>query len=397
MLEDKYHEDDDPIRKREREWNRPKPKTPVLHHQKSYGALSGNDSPVSPMNGLHKKGSAGSLRSLDSFSSKTSSPTSPADCKAHQVGYNMDTDWTADQNRERAWNSPVTSRRTSLVLPHRERQRTVSHPSRPTSALSVHSPNGHSAFIHHHSTSRSASPAGSMNSDMSISERTEEFQHEIEHIRERNWGAARPKWTLPDGRPVSPMPPSHSPVHSRSHSSLRVRADSSAKAESSHHHEREEDRSLHQPSTSKAKSSPPLPPADSNGPAHDTSDGPNFGWHMPKHRMPLPPFELDTDSPQRPPPPTERARSPMPATPSHIPVRSHKKVHEPSTNGRSREGEMSRARSDSTDKSYEGGSSDVFGTPSTSINPAVSGTSLLRYSNFLPNSMVRSLTPAASG
>ncbi|KAI0331187.1 hypothetical protein GY45DRAFT_651865 [Cubamyces sp. BRFM 1775] len=49
-----------------------------------------------------------------------------------------------------------------------------------------------------------------------------------------------------------------------------------------------------------------------------------FGWSFPQKRVPLPPLELDEDSPRKP-PPRPSSRSSLAAIPSHIPVRSPRK------------------------------------------------------------------------
>jgi serine/arginine repetitive matrix protein 2 len=292
--------------------------------------------------------------------------------------------------REREWNKRhVTSRPTSSLSihshsPHHpERIRTQSHPVRPDSAVSHHTPD----HLHRHrsfNSDRSGSPSSSVPSHDSEKELELEVKHEIEHVRERNWNAPRPKWDPNNphrqGRPVSPLPPSLSPQpaisntqvvshpHSRregsptvespsrhmhrgktnlrpssSNSSLNVIARASPRAPSpSPRLANERQASNLHPANHASRSRSPLPRTDhavpdtkGNGsPSKMPATGSHFGWQFPRHKAPLPPLDLDQhslerhthsrtlSSPSPTPDPRPTSKSTGSVKASHIPVRS---------------------------------------------------------------------------
>jgi serine/arginine repetitive matrix protein 2 len=224
----------------------------------------------------------------------------------------------------------------------------------------------------------------------SAKEQEQEFQHEIEHGRERNWNAPHPKWDIHlkhHGRPVSPMPhslahsSSSSDLQSHSHSHARVRADSlhtpGTKGSSTLHsvprkpleqssptrslvksprdpsvtHTPGKDKSLgsHRATGFPARPLSPLPPLHKKPGEHSPSGSPasgsRFAWQFPRSRTPLPPLELEEHSPQRPSfpkgshsrtsssptlGPTSTAKRSRPQVSSQIPVKSPKKIQFPS-------------------------------------------------------------------
>jgi hypothetical protein len=343
-----------------------------------------------------------SLKSLDDGrSSRTSSFGSQAECEMSVLAYGGNSsrcltdrdELEKERNveREREWNKrhPTTSRPTSSLglypqSPHRpERTRTLSHPSRPDSDLSHHT------FDHHRkqsfSSGRSSSPSSSVHSRGSENEMELEIKHEIEHVRERNWNAPRPKWDPNNphrhGRSVSPLPSPSSPRVSTSHmqththsdgfragspgitsSTRRLASKPSLRPSSSHSSLNMKDKAprapsplprsakskgkqpavTHLPSNHGSRSSSPLHPVGrTDAQTKEISKGSassfHFGWQFPRNKNPLPPLDSDQLSPDThadtthsrtllSPSPTPSSRPTSRASPSvytsHIPVRS---------------------------------------------------------------------------
>ncbi|KAM5543139.1 hypothetical protein V8D89_003013 [Ganoderma adspersum] len=349
---------------RERGWNSPGPKLPKspahpgkhdLTHRHSWGSL--NNGHTSPGHRLTRKGSAASLASVSTTddagasrpSSRASSVASRADYKERVKEFEQE----HNKDREREWNKPhpkLSRSSSSLDLNKGERVRTLSTPSRPDSAASYLSPTTH--VRHGSSDSLSSSRPGSPAVSVSAHDVEEEIEHEVEHLRERNWNSPRPHWSNGHRRPLSPLPRSRpgSPVNispPKSATIPRSRSNSTAhgtslsvpspaprsKSPVGERHPRPRSPMPHAPveksSTTHARPKSPLPPPPSPEKNGHSESGfrSRFGWSFPQHKMDLPPLELEQDSPQKiPPRPSSRASlSAAASTPSHIPVRSPKK------------------------------------------------------------------------
>ncbi|KAF7315261.1 hypothetical protein MIND_00040500 [Mycena indigotica] len=192
------HDSPDHLHDLERKWNQ--------HHLKP---TDKNHSPMVAVNGhvRARTRSSSSLHSLDSggSSSRGTSTTSQSDYKERM----MDFEKEKAHEREQGWNKRYSlhASSTSSLLPPVERTRKLSHPSRPGSSLSLHSP------------SRGASPASAATSP-TTSDEEERVHHEIDHERERNWNAPKPKWgkheRIQHAHHRSPSPLPASPVASTS-------------------------------------------------------------------------------------------------------------------------------------------------------------------------------------
>lgn len=261
--------------------------------------------------------------------------------------------------REREWNKrhPTTSRPTSSLgmhshSPHHpERTRTQSHPTRPDLATSPRTPD-HLHRHHSFNSGRSSSPNSSVQSRDSEKELKLEVKQEVEHVRERNWNASRPKWdpnaSHHHGQTVSPFPSSlsprppishahshshprgvragsprlESPIHhliagkptlrpSSSHSSLNTKNKAPARVPSPLPHSATSKGKLpaasHRPTSHASRPSSPLPPtghADLHPKENGSASKPpasssRFGWQFPRNKNPLPPLEFDQHSPER--------------------------------------------------------------------------------------------------
>ncbi|GLB37275.1 hypothetical protein LshimejAT787_0403260 [Lyophyllum shimeji] len=406
----RHAEDPDRLRERERQCNRPRTparaQTPELSHKSSHQQFPRSGSPVvGPGKTLSRRGSNASLRSFDDSSSRASSFGSQAEYRERLAELERE----RNKEREREWNKPhpnVTRSSSSLSIQSpkaAERARTRSLIQ--LGSARVLSP-AHNLQPHHSHTdsSRASSPTSSLTGGH---EKADSEEEEINHERERNWNAPRPKWTHHDHhRPQSPLPsqspdppsekesftasgvkPGESPVHERhlTPSASRVGGRSqtgdnispSARAASplppggrstsplTHHNKHKDPQN--QPPAPRTKS--PLPPTttirgkrteaeESNLPqsfavshSHKTSlqtPAPHSrtdvraGFSLVRHRTPLPPLELERDTPER--PSVARGKvppSPSPAgrpanrdtgslKPSGIPVRSPRKS-KPST------------------------------------------------------------------
>ncbi|KAJ7755726.1 hypothetical protein DFH07DRAFT_488949 [Mycena maculata] len=228
-----HHDQQDHVHELEREWNKPQPKPtprPTHSHSHSHGPAARSNSPAVTVNGHSRTRtrSGGSVHSAeDGLSSNRSSISSQSDYKDRM--HELEKERNAE--REYAWNRPQAARSTSTLSVHSpmerscspmERSRKVSQSPRPDSSQSMLSP----ALTRHHS---GTSSRGS-------SDEEEEIKHEIEHERERNWGAPIPRWhqhPLPGhnhhghSRSTSPMPASPSAsTSSNLRSTERVRAES---------------------------------------------------------------------------------------------------------------------------------------------------------------------------
>lgn len=184
-------------------------------------------------------------------------------------------------------------------------------------------------------SSRGNSPTRSVSSRNSSRDEAEEFKHEVEHVRERNWNAPRPKWDINSPHHHRPESPS---IHA-SHSHSRLRADSlhtstkkgaspshstltpsqpGLRPSSSHSNLKNghPPRPLsplpplsagkNTPNLSRASSHPSRLPTPSTTPHHKVQESPaktpasgREGWSFPRNRASLPPLERDPDSPER--------------------------------------------------------------------------------------------------
>ncbi|KAI0940568.1 hypothetical protein AcW1_003729 [Taiwanofungus camphoratus] len=348
------------LRERERRWN---------HPPSQAAGLTGNDR-ASPAHTLSRKISTTSLRSTDDGrSSRASSVTSRSEYRERV----KELEGERNKEREREWNRPQSAlSRSSSSLNLRERERTGSHPSRPDSAQSFLSParqtlHRHSSLNSMSSSSRASSPASSVSSRQVEKEQELGVKHEIAQVRERNWNSPRPKWAQQSshhGRPASPMPNALSTSSSQRHSPkgstppkspgdrqrARQRTDSSASRKSAplrgdaNHISNSKDKTppraksplLRSNVENKAtehvsESQPPV----SNAAAEPNSESAQtsgfrsrFGWSFPHNRTPLPPLELERDSPERSRP---SSRLPVATNASHILVRSPRKANNASS------------------------------------------------------------------
>ncbi|KAI0674762.1 hypothetical protein C8Q78DRAFT_499145 [Trametes maxima] len=337
------------MHERERGWNSPIPKSPAHpgrhdpSHRHSWGSPgSGRGSPA---HGLSRKSSVASLTSTDDGrSSRASSVASRADHDERMHFLEQE----RSKEREREWNKPhpkLSRSSSSLSLNKSERLRTNSQPTRPDSAASYLSPNR--LTLHRHASSNSLNSSRPSSPASSISGHSVELEveHEIEHERERNWNSPHPKWNHPlhPRRSLSPLPRSPAgsppPTQHRFTTTPRSRTNSTTKAPSpsvppSGKSVAKEwiarPKSPLLRSTADNKPSPHTRPLSPSGPPSrsktDSSEAgfkSRFGWSFPQ-KTPLPPLELDQDSPQkalsrRP------SRASLTASPSHIPVPSPKK------------------------------------------------------------------------
>ncbi|KAI0829898.1 hypothetical protein BC628DRAFT_1359257 [Trametes gibbosa] len=343
------------MHERERGWNSPVPKSPAHpgrhdpSHRHSWGSPSNGR--ASPAHRLTRKGSAASLVSTDDGrSSRASSIASRAD---HDERTKF-VDQERVKEKEREWNKPhpkLSRSSSSLSLNKSERARTHSTPTRPDSAASYLSPTR--ATLHRHNSSNSlSSPSRPSSPTSSVHSVEQEVEHVIEHQRERNWNSPHPKWVGPlhHRRSLSPLPksPAGSPPHTaplKSMSTSRSRTNSTTQAPSLSSTTKPTPKekiprpnspllhsTAHNQSSSltRAKSPVAFPSHDHAEPSHNGYKS-HFGWSFPQKRAPLPPLELDQDSPRkllaRP-----SSRTSLTAPPSHIPVPSPRKgLHESSS------------------------------------------------------------------
>lgn len=174
------------LKQREREWNRPATpnRSPAHVHERvrkpsTPGSDSAQDSPHSL-----------TARNLELHHRRTSSRNSllshsPASSIA---SFEQERDRELEHIRERNWNSPQPkwdfSRGSPSPTPSNisERQRTLSHPTRPSLGSRPRYGSMTSS-----SPSRAASPALSHSSKASVEE-------EIDYERERNWNSPHPHW-----------------------------------------------------------------------------------------------------------------------------------------------------------------------------------------------------------
>ncbi|KAF4603800.1 hypothetical protein EYR40_000971 [Pleurotus pulmonarius] len=205
--------DNDKLREREREWNKPQPPrplTPDLKHRHSHGSFSSrSNSPMlspgwSPVRRtLSRKSSIASIQSQDDdFSSRASSVMSQADYRERVSLEEQE----RDIEREREWNKPHHRSSSSMDVhsPSRPRTQSAGGLLRSTSSLSFHSPDRQNK---RHSIS-------SASSNESHNRSAEDLGGEDPvHLRERNWNAPRPRWShsrtlsLTSRRSLSPLPP----------------------------------------------------------------------------------------------------------------------------------------------------------------------------------------------
>ncbi|KAF5386174.1 hypothetical protein D9615_002384 [Tricholomella constricta] len=345
-----------------------------------------------PSGSLSRRGSSASLRSFDGNSSKESSLSSQAEYRERLA--ELERERNIERERDWNKPYPKSSRPTSslgLRSPNAmERTRTRSliqldSPGRLSPARHLQ---------RHHSltnSSRASSPAVSLNGSHHGKDDSEEEEIVLE--RERNWNAPRPKWTQHSGLPPhSPLPRpqdgriraeslktpgtkrGESPVHrgqfSAQSASLLVggsRTENnattparvasplplskpSASSFSAHH-----DRSLSPPfsrhKSSTSRTQPPLAPtasAKGKGKEYDRShaskdsalsmsqapvpaskSGPG-GYSFVRNRTPLPPIELDKETPERP-SPSHRV-APSSPSPTGRPVSRSSGAVRPSSN-----------------------------------------------------------------
>ncbi|KAF9497243.1 hypothetical protein BDN71DRAFT_621458 [Pleurotus eryngii] len=205
--------DNDKLREREREWNKPqppRPPTPDLKHRHSRGSFSSrsNSPTLSPgwspvRRTLSRKSSAASIQSQDDdFSSRASSVMSQADYRERVSLEERE----RGIEREREWNKPHHRSSSSMDVHSPSRPRTQSSGGllRSTSSLSFYS-------LDRQNKRHSISSASSNDShNRSIEDLGEE---DPVHQRERNWNAPRPRWShgqtlsLTSRRSLSPLPP----------------------------------------------------------------------------------------------------------------------------------------------------------------------------------------------
>lgn len=262
-----------------------------------------------------------------------------------------------NKEREREWNKPhpKLSRSSSNLNLKSERVRTISTPSRPGSSASYLSPT--TATLHRHGSASSLSSSRPSSPTTSVSgESVEmEIEHEIDHLRERNWNSPHPDWHLHNRRSLSPLPrsrpgsPTGTPPHvapprSRTNSithgnSLSVPS-SVPRSKSPVGDRVPRPRSPMPPSSVGTKASSherPQSPVNSPPAKAESSNsvsGSRFGWSFPQHKhKSLPPLELDEESPRRPlsRPSSRSSLAASASTPSHIPVRSPRKNGHAST------------------------------------------------------------------
>ncbi|RDB24915.1 hypothetical protein Hypma_008048 [Hypsizygus marmoreus] len=397
-------DEQDRIREREREWNKPKTPnrshTPELQHQSSHGRFSRSGSPAVGAPNRHtlsRQGSSNSLHSFDGASSRGSSFGSQAEYRERLAELERE----RNLERERDWNKrhPKVTRPTSSLSMHsspgtdRPRTQSLANMSRPDSTQLLtpdRSLHRHHSYTH---SSRATSPA--LSTTASHDGKLDSEEEEIVHERERNWNAPRPKWGQhehsyrlgspsqsysPSGRPraeslKSPVADGEAPghrgqtpaqvasfrvngVHGESNSTLPPRPLSPlppAKTSASPRHG-------HHPSSPAQIPPPhsPLPPLSSttakgkapeksslsnkpNVPSTDKSQTPSGSrpaYSFMRNRTPLPPLELEKETPERLPPSVKSIPPPSPSptpgvrpssrtsgTPKHsgIPVRSPKK------------------------------------------------------------------------
>ncbi|CCL98358.1 uncharacterized protein FIBRA_00353 [Fibroporia radiculosa] len=350
------------LHERERKWNRPQGKLSLNRanlEQHDRDSLSSGGR-ASPARSLSRRSSVTSLRTTeDGRSSRASSVVSLAE----HSDWKKETERERQKEREREWNKPKSKlSRPSSSLSLRERTRTMSEPQRPESAQAFVS-SAHRTLSRHSSmnsisgSSRAASPAGSVSSH----DHNLDTKPEVAQERERNWNSPRPRWVQQpphQGRPSSPMPSTLAPPPGqkagtppkspRRESYVRPRANSSASFKLSSLQESATLSSGTIGQTLPRSKSPLLPSSASNSLAADKARSPSsaskvdispglkestqasgfrsrFGWSFPQNRAPLPPLELDTHSPERPPQrPSSRLNGA--ANTSMIPVRSPNKI-----------------------------------------------------------------------
>lgn len=343
---------------RERQWNKPGPRppsTPESHRRNSHSSPSYNATITADREGpgfnLSRRGSIASMRSFDDGrSSVGSSLSSHADRKyliqyhhphtqsapgCNVIDHDRMKDLEQDKNRERErmWNKPRPRRSSSSLSLNSpgERARTQSGPSRPDSAMSFTSPRRHPSWGSASSSSRAASPTGSIAS-------VDKERAPVAFERERNWNSPHPKWehqVVNTKRSVSPMPRTGSPATSRYN---RLSTGSPSDQAISRRPSRNRTVSLGNEFTSSKRSgkdgqllrTPSPNGSDAGTEEHEDeyeSFKSRFGWSMSKNRMSLPPLGSDSDSPQKVPstPPGSRPSSRLSARPSLIPLRSPRK------------------------------------------------------------------------
>ncbi|KAF8653590.1 hypothetical protein AX16_003868 [Volvariella volvacea WC 439] len=226
---DSSFDDTERLKERERDWNRPRPKTaqpgtPESKFTHLHGRLSRGSSPMHVAT-LTRRTSTASLRS--EASSRDGSVISQSDFEERQREVERERNF----ERERQWNRPkpkTSSPNLGHLRSSSERVRTYSPTSRPGSAQSFYSPDQFRTRTRRLSStsSRASSPTGSRNGDDDPVVGWEKVKE-----RERNWGAPNPIWTYqpPPSRSSTPSPPPgaspsplrHNHIHTRSNSDHR--------------------------------------------------------------------------------------------------------------------------------------------------------------------------------
>lgn len=365
---DDRHTGGDKLHDKERNWNRPNgrspghivPSTPerIRHYHSNSSPSMGRGSPSQYQS---RRLSAASLQSLNDENFSRSSSVSSKSEYREQV---REVEEERKKQREQQWNRPQAPRiRTmSTASQHSpgERMRTYSTPSRPDSAASYLSPEGHRRLSRHSSmnststSSRAGSPTSSIASSRFEGEPMDEVQREVRKEREHNWNSPRPRWVHGSSRrSVSPLPspPSGSP----SASGIQFRMSTTSKRglmdESFPGQSRMDmsdslaapefpNRTMSSPSRTTngmsrlpRLSTPPRPRSEAidDFDFSRTASASRFGYSFPRQRAPLPPADFDHEDPERPSTPSrpssrlsvssqiDQHRSTFT---SHIPVRS---------------------------------------------------------------------------
>ncbi|OBZ68164.1 hypothetical protein A0H81_11790 [Grifola frondosa] len=343
------HSEDKDLHDRERGWNQPGPKSPSHSFSSSSHIGLGKPSGLT----LTRRSSGASSHSFeDGRSSQASSLTSRSEIRDRM----RELEEERNKEREREWNRNHTLFRSASNLSmesQQERRRTNSQPTRSDSADLYSTPGRLEGIsMYRHSSSGSMSSSGRASSAMSSRsmerERDMIMEDEQIHKRERDWSAPRARWQ-DERRTVSPLPCSSAGSPSHTHrASLKAdsprsspkglpdRSKSPSGFGETVNGWGSRDKAALRPmspltrsavETESAGAHPrprsPLPPQTNSdtGPVDYRS---RFGWHFPQHRTPLPPLELEQDTPEKraTPPPRPPSRTSGMIRNSHLPVRS---------------------------------------------------------------------------
>ncbi|KAK7692899.1 hypothetical protein QCA50_004534 [Cerrena zonata] len=346
---DKFHD-------KERNWNRPNgrspahiiPSTPerIRHYHSNSSPSMGRGSPSQYQS---RRLSAASLQSLNDENLSRSSSVSSKSEYREQI---KEIEEERNKQREHQWNRPQPRIRTMSTASQQspgERMRTYSTPSRPDSAASYLSPEGHRRLSRHPSmssisgSSRATSPSSSAASREGEKEQVDEVQLEVRKEREHNWNSPRPRWVHGSSRrSVSPLPspsgsPSTSGIQFRMSTSRRALMDESFPGQS----KMDLSESLGAPAfPNRTMSSPSRTingmsrlPRLSTGPRPKsefiddfdfsrTESASRFGYQFPPHHATLPEADFGPEGAERPSSRLSVHDQNKSTFPSHIPIRS---------------------------------------------------------------------------